>query len=91
MTLILLFCCRILHNTGGSWKILSGLREGQTQVDNPQNHDSAHWSHPIDIHLATKGLQGNMPLSTTFLGCIITKSYNCFHVVMFMLFKKHFR
>lgn len=43
---------------GGAWKIINGQREGQTQVDLPQNEDEAIWSHPIDIHYATKGLQG---------------------------------
>lgn len=45
---------------GGAWKVLAGVREGQTQVDNPQNHETAYFSHPIDIHFATKGLQGNL-------------------------------
>ncbi|XP_033095369.1 B9 domain-containing protein 2-like [Anneissia japonica] len=52
-----LFCKWGIH-TGGAWKVLAGLREGQTQVDIPQNEDFAVWSHPIDIHFATKGLQG---------------------------------
>ncbi|XP_056395043.1 B9 domain-containing protein 2 isoform X2 [Hyla sarda] len=52
-----LFCKWGVH-TGGAWKLLSGTVEGQTQVDNPQNEDMAFWSHPIDIHFATKGLQG---------------------------------
>lgn len=52
-----LFCKWGIH-TGGAWKVLAGLREGQTQVDSPQNEDFAYWSHPIDIHFATKGLQG---------------------------------
>ena len=43
---------------GGGWKLLSGLREGQTQVDNPQSHDAAYFAHPIDVHFATKGIQG---------------------------------
>lgn len=34
------------------------MREGQTQVDTPQIGDMAYWSHPIDLHFATKGLQG---------------------------------
>jgi len=38
--------------------VLAGLREGQTQVDHPLIGDFAYWSHPIDIHFATKGLQG---------------------------------
>ena len=64
---------RILHNeksvvllemlvpcpiAGGAWRVLAGLREGQTQVDNPQNLECAYWAHPIDIHLTTKGIQG---------------------------------
>ncbi|XP_067412763.1 B9 domain-containing protein 2 isoform X1 [Emydura macquarii macquarii] len=52
-----LFCKWGIH-TGGAWKLLSGLREGQTQVDHPQLDDVAYWSHPIDVHFATKGLQG---------------------------------
>ncbi|XP_047568016.1 B9 domain-containing protein 2 isoform X1 [Lutra lutra] len=44
--------------TGAAWKLLSGVREGQTQVDTPQVGDMAYWSHPIDLHFATKGLQG---------------------------------
>ncbi|XP_053123078.1 B9 domain-containing protein 2 isoform X3 [Hemicordylus capensis] len=51
-----LFCKWGIH-TGGAWKLLSGLREGQTQVDHPQLDDVAYWSHPIDVHFATKGLQ----------------------------------
>ncbi len=40
--------------------MLAGLREGQTQVDSPQDQEFANWAHPIDIHFATKGLQGAM-------------------------------
>lgn len=52
-----LFCKWGIH-TGGAWKVLAGLREGQTQVDVPQNEERANWCHPIDLHFATKGLQG---------------------------------
>ncbi|XP_006627517.2 B9 domain-containing protein 2 [Lepisosteus oculatus] len=52
-----LFCKWGVH-TGGAWRLLSGLREGQTQVDSPQIGEVAYWSHPIDLHFATKGLQG---------------------------------
>ncbi|XP_077582763.1 B9 domain-containing protein 2 [Stigmatopora nigra] len=52
-----LFCKWALH-TGGAWRLLSGTKQGQTQVDNPQTGDIAYWSHPIDVHYATKGLQG---------------------------------
>lgn len=43
---------------GGAWRVLAGLREGQTQVDNPENQAMAQWAHPIDLHFATKGIQG---------------------------------
>ncbi|KAM9168549.1 LOW QUALITY PROTEIN: B9 domain-containing protein 2 [Mergus octosetaceus] len=52
-----LFCKWGLH-AGSAWKLLEGLREGQTQVDDPQAGDMAYWCHPIDVHYATKGLQG---------------------------------
>lgn len=52
-----LFCKWGIHYNGG-WKVLEGLTEGQTQIDNPQNEDIAYWCHPIDIHFATRGLQG---------------------------------
>uniref|UniRef100_A0A3B3ZNW7 B9 domain-containing protein 2 n=1 Tax=Periophthalmus magnuspinnatus TaxID=409849 RepID=A0A3B3ZNW7_9GOBI len=52
-----LFCKWGVH-TGGAWRLLSGLKEGQTQVDNPHIGEMAYWSHPIDLHFATKGLQG---------------------------------
>ncbi|KAM6153573.1 B9 domain-containing protein 2 [Erethizon dorsatum] len=52
-----LFCKWGIH-TGAAWKLLSGVREGQTQVDTPQVGDMAYWCHPIDLHFATKGLQG---------------------------------
>uniref|UniRef100_A0A8V0XXN7 B9 domain-containing protein 2 n=1 Tax=Gallus gallus TaxID=9031 RepID=A0A8V0XXN7_CHICK len=55
-----LFCKWGLH-AGGAWKLLGGLCEGQTQVDDPQADDMAHWCHPLDVHFATKGLQGASP------------------------------
>ena len=69
-----LFCKFGIH-TGGAWKVLGGLREGQTQVDNPEIGDTAYWSHPIDIHFATKGLQGLCihALSLLGTGILITK------------------
>ncbi|KAF5898024.1 B9 domain-containing protein 2, partial [Clarias magur] len=51
-----LFCKWGVH-TGGAWRLLSGLKEGQTQVDVPQTGEMAYWSHPIDLHYSTKGLQ----------------------------------
>ncbi|GAB1611134.1 B9 domain-containing protein 2-like [Argonauta hians] len=50
--------CKFGIKTGNAWKVLSGMSEGQTQVDNCQNEQAAYWSYPIDIHFTTKGLQG---------------------------------
>lgn len=57
-------------NTGSCWTLLEGFSEGQTflstksetsRVDYEQNAGPVMehcWSHPIDIHYQTKGLQG---------------------------------
>lgn len=52
-----LFCKWGIH-IGSAWRLLSGLSEGQTQVDNPKLGNTAYWCHPIDLHFATKGIQG---------------------------------
>ena len=52
-----LYCKWSVH-VDGSWRLLAGAKEGQTQVDNPENIDYAVWCHPVDLHFATKGLKG---------------------------------
>lgn len=52
-----LFCKWGIH-AGGAWKVISGIKEGQTQVDIPVISNTAYWCHPIDVHFATKGIQG---------------------------------
>ncbi|KAL1124534.1 hypothetical protein AAG570_001160 [Ranatra chinensis] len=52
-----LFCKWAAH-TGPGWKLIEGLKEGQTQVDNPSYDEITYWCHPIDIHYATKGIPG---------------------------------
>lgn len=58
--------------TNSNWSVLEGIREGQTHLtksyrerkhsnDNEDHEISSNkyiWSHPIDIHYVTKGLQG---------------------------------
>jgi len=39
---------------------MSGLKEGQTQVDSPAYDGVTYWCHPIDVHFATKGIQGTV-------------------------------
>ncbi|XP_018562954.1 B9 domain-containing protein 2 [Anoplophora glabripennis] len=52
-----LFCKWYLH-IGNNWRIISGKKEGQTHVSFSQFSSSCIWSFPIDVHLATAGLQG---------------------------------
>jgi len=52
-----LFCKWGIH-AGGAWRLIAGVKEGQTHVDNPIHEEVASWSHPIDVHFATKGIQG---------------------------------
>jgi len=47
---------------GTNWKIISGHKEGQTQVDSPAYDSRTWWCHPIDIHFASKGIQGMLYL-----------------------------
>lgn len=47
------------HFSGNNWRVISGKIEGQTQVASSQFDDLCRWSFPIDIHLATAGIQGN--------------------------------
>lgn len=52
-----LFCkWRLQH--GNNWTVVAGLHEGQTQIDTPEYNETCYWCHPIDVHLATKGVQG---------------------------------
>lgn len=52
--------------TGPNWTVVSGLPEGQTVSGQLGSSQSAVWSHPLDIHYITKGLQGKF-LSTQTL------------------------
>lgn len=55
--------CKWCFETGGAWRLLEGVKDGQTQVDHPIDEGRAHWTHPIDLHYATKGIQGWPKLS----------------------------
>lgn len=48
-------------NSGSYWKVLEGFIEGQTHLSKREEgiDGTEHsWSHPIDIHYVTSGLQG---------------------------------
>ncbi|VDL74138.1 unnamed protein product [Nippostrongylus brasiliensis] len=42
----------------GGWRVVEGAVEGQTQTDLPSVYEEAYFAHPIDLHLATKTIQG---------------------------------
>ncbi|KAL1458143.1 hypothetical protein WDU94_008314 [Cyamophila willieti] len=50
--------CKWGISFGNNWKLISGKKEGQTQVDSPVYDKLTVWSHPIDVHFATRGVQG---------------------------------
>lgn len=51
--------CKWSINAGSCWKVLEGFREGQTQLVSHSESEASHsWSHPIDVHYLTRGLQG---------------------------------
>ncbi|XP_044755702.1 B9 domain-containing protein 2-like [Coccinella septempunctata] len=50
--------CKWYIQIGNNWRVISGKKEGQTQVAHSEFEDTCNWSYPIDIHLATSGIQG---------------------------------
>lgn len=38
--------------------MLEGASQGQTQLDSPHVGGISRWNHPLDLHLATRGLSG---------------------------------
>jgi Ciliary basal body-associated, B9 protein len=53
-----------LKNLSGSlWKFIEGQSEGQTATDSNRLDSRSIFSHPIDLHLATRGIQGWPKLS----------------------------
>jgi B9 domain-containing protein 2 len=51
--------CKWAIIAGEDWKLLEGEDSGQTQVDIPaEDSEYTVWSHPIDIHYATKSIEG---------------------------------
>jgi hypothetical protein len=45
------------------WKFIEGDSEGQTSTDSNQIDNISYFAHPIDLHLATRGIQGWPKLS----------------------------
>ncbi len=58
--------CKWSVSAGSGWKLLQGIKEGQTHVDCPTYDPDAYWAHPIDLHYTTKGLQGKLLLRLNF-------------------------
>ncbi|KAJ1536734.1 B9 domain-containing protein 2 [Nowakowskiella sp. JEL0078] len=51
-------CCKWIIIAGDDWRLLEGESHGQTHVDLPQDKTHTFWGHPIDVHYATKTIQG---------------------------------
>jgi B9 domain-containing protein 2 len=52
-----LFCAWKL-TCGGGWRVLNGSVDGQTQTDIGHFERCANFSHPIDVHLSARTIQG---------------------------------
>ncbi|CAK1549904.1 unnamed protein product [Leptosia nina] len=50
--------CRYSVQAGPNWNLISGLSEGQTSSGKPNCNKCVVWSHPLDLHYVTKGIQG---------------------------------
>ena len=50
--------CKWVVQTGDAWRLLSGLMEGQTQVDVPGGGEMAVWNHPVELHYQTLTIGG---------------------------------
>ena len=50
----IIFCQKWPNYSETDHQVLSGLKEGQTQVDCPAVGEEAFFSHPIDIHYTTR-------------------------------------
>ena len=53
------------HNyfSGSLWKFVEGESEGQTSTDINKIDNISYFAHPVDLHLATRGIQGWPKLS----------------------------
>ncbi|CAH1644929.1 unnamed protein product [Spodoptera littoralis] len=50
--------CRYSFQAGPNWTVVSGCPEGQTVTGKVDHDRTVVWSHPLDIHYVTKGVQG---------------------------------
>ncbi|XP_070495457.1 B9 domain-containing protein 2 [Chironomus tepperi] len=50
--------CRWNIQAGSLWKFIEGESEGQTATDCNIVDNVSYFAHPIDLHLATRGIQG---------------------------------
>lgn len=51
-------CILSVYKLGNNWKVITGKKEGQTQVSYSEFDNITKWNFPIDIHLSTTGIQG---------------------------------
>lgn len=77
--------CHWKLSSGGGWRVVEGIVEGFTQLDNPQAGDIAFWSHPIDVHFIATGISGWPKIELEVwkqddFGRVSLSSYGCLHV-----------
>ncbi|KAI9168161.1 hypothetical protein H9P43_007533 [Blastocladiella emersonii ATCC 22665] len=59
--------CRWTVVSGTQWNTVEGCSTAQTHVDLPADGEWVVWSHPIDLHLATRSVQGWPKLAVELL------------------------
>lgn len=57
------------------WKFVEGESEGQTSTDCNQIDQVSYFSHPLDLHLATRGIQGWPKLSVEIFSVNALKQF----------------
>ncbi|XP_055626276.1 B9 domain-containing protein 2 [Toxorhynchites rutilus septentrionalis] len=50
--------CKWSIQFGSNWKVIEGHSEGQTCASTARVEQRSHFSNPIDLHLACRGIQG---------------------------------
>ncbi|KAJ3365250.1 B9 domain-containing protein 2 [Allomyces javanicus] len=48
--------CKYALVAGPAWTVIEGTASAQTHVDVPSDGEWAVWSHPLDVHFATRSL-----------------------------------
>lgn len=61
--------------SGSLWKVIEGQSEGQTATDRSRFDNKSVFAHPIDVHFATRGIQGWPKLTVELLSVNSLKQF----------------